>query len=120
MTPFKKFMETLRQRHHETLTSMAKNLGVSPAYVHSLESGKKAIPKYLPDKLTKLYWLTESETIELNKAIELSARSITISLVECSPEKRELAILFARVFPNLTKRQCEEIKQLIKYCQKVS
>lgn len=43
-TPFGEFFRTLRIKNHEVLSDAAKWLGVTSAYISSVECGKRPIP----------------------------------------------------------------------------
>jgi len=111
ITVFGKFLRDLRHLHTELLREMADNLGVSPAFLSGVESGKKGIPQGWPEALQSIYKLTPTQRDALQKAVDESQRTVTIDLTSQSGERRGLAVALARTFHDLSDEQLELIKK---------
>ncbi len=73
MTPFGKYLESLRRNRGLLQKQLAHSIGVNPCYVSALEKGKKAPPtKQIIEKLIKSLNLTTNEQEKLWECVELS------------------------------------------------
>jgi len=52
------------------LNEMAKTLDVSPSFLSGVETGRKAIPKEWPEKITEILKLTPEASEELQKCVD--------------------------------------------------
>lgn len=112
-TEFGKYVRKLRIDNDEILKDMASKLNVSSSFLSSLETGKKAIPVTIFDKLTKNYNLSQAQQVELRRAIDLSTSVAKISLSGTNSEKDETAVLFARTFEDIDDSVMLQIKKLL-------
>ena len=53
-------MRDIRKNAGDSLIVCAKKLEVTPAFLSSMEVGRKSIPTYYPDKIKELYNLNEN------------------------------------------------------------
>jgi len=67
-TPFGKYFSELRKQRKQSITEAAKLLGVSIAYISSVEHGDREIPSDWRKKIIEIYKLTKDEEKELNEA----------------------------------------------------
>lgn len=111
ITEFGRFLRNLRHAHTELLKDMAENLSVSPAFLSSVESGKKSIPPTLVEQVIRLYGLPSAQVAELRAAVDVSQRSVTIDLQSTSLEGRGVAVALARQFNNLSQGELEMLKK---------
>lgn len=65
-TPFGKYFSKLRKDRKQSITEAAKLLGVSIAYISSVEHGDREIPSDWRMKIAEIYKLTDDEIAELN------------------------------------------------------
>lgn len=79
MTKFGIFVRKLRLDKGIRLRDMAKDLGISPAYLSAMETGHKDIPQSLADKVSSVYNLSIEQTKELKHSIILSKQKICIT-----------------------------------------
>lgn len=79
MTKFGIFVRKLRLDKGIRLRDMAKDLGISPAYLSAMETGHKDISDSLADKISSVYNLSTEQTKELKHSIMLSQQKICIT-----------------------------------------
>lgn len=113
-TPFGEFFRTLRVKHHEVLFDASKFLGVSSAYVSSVETGKRPVPEEWIKLIANHYHLNEQQVNELRIAVEQSKTVIKINLSAASMVQRTAAIQFQRSFDEMDDDTAQEIIKIIK------
>lgn len=113
-TELGKFLRHLRIDMNENLKEMSERLGVSSAFLSSIESGKKKIPSNIKIKLIEEYSLTELQIANLDEAISLSMNSVSINLENASLEKQKIGVLFARSFEEMDDEQIKKIQDIIR------
>lgn len=114
-TVFGKEVRKVRLDRDMTLGSMASDLDYSPAYLSAIEIGKREIPDDLVQKLAERYGLSDAEEDALYRA-QMDVRgnvSVQLGSTEDSPERRELAVEFARDFAKLNTLNTEQLKNLL-------
>lgn len=111
ITEFGRFLRDLRHSHTELLKDMAQNLGVSPAFLSAVESGKKSIPAEMQKSVERLYALPQVKILEMRKAVDESQRSVTIDLDKMDHMARGVAVAFARQFDQLNQAELEALKK---------
>ena len=112
-TTLGKFLRKLRIDREEILFDMARNLGVSPAFLSAVENGKKKAPDSWSQKISELYNLSPSQIEELNRALTETKTVVEINIRDSSPQEKELALTFARSFESLDKDTTEKIIKLL-------
>lgn len=112
-TDFGEYFRILRIKHKEVLKDASSFLGVSCAFISSVECGKKAIPEEWFDKLVAHYGLNEKQQIELRGAIDRSAKTVRLSIEHMSATQKELAIQFQRSFDELDEKTATEILEIL-------
>ena len=112
-TEFGEYFKILRIKHREVLKDASKFLGVSCAFISSVECGKKAIPEEWFDKIVKHYNLKEKQQKELKNAIEMSAKTIKINIENVMPVQKDLAVQFQRSFTELDEETANEILEIL-------
>ena len=65
-TPIAIFLQSLRDRNQETRSDMAKNLGITNAFLSAVENGMKSAPESWVKKLKASYKLTDEEINTFN------------------------------------------------------
>ena len=107
-TALGKFLRKIRIDRDERLYDMAKHLGVSSAFLSSVENGhKKASTTFIIDA----YNLDMEQQEQLKDAVSLSEHKIDIS--QFSPQKQEATLMFARKFDELTDEQIDQIRNIL-------
>lgn len=113
LTPFGKAMRKLRIDRDLLLKEVADGVGVTPAFLSAVESGRKAIPASLVDRTVKWMRLGSQEAGELRAAADASVVSVQIALGVASAFDRSLATQLARNFNNLDEGQKHAIREIM-------
>jgi len=119
-TQYGKELRKIRVDESLVLGDMAKQLGVSPAYLSSIENGKREIPKDLTSRLVTVYGLSNEQKTILEKAAIAVQKTVSINLspVIEYPEYAETALLVARDFSKMRPEQVNKIKELLQSFEK--
>jgi len=112
-TKFGEYFKILRIKNHEILNDAKGFLGVSNAFISSVECGKKPIPAEWFAKISNHYNLDEKEKNELQKAIDLSQRNINIKLTNVSMNKKNVAVQFQRSFDDMNDETAKNIYKIL-------
>jgi len=113
LTPFGKELRKLRIDREMRLGEMAKLLEVSAAFLSAVETGKKGVPEAMVSEIGKALKLKNEQMARLKQAAAASVISVRIELREADIEARELAVGFARRFPDLTEKQKQVLQKLL-------
>lgn len=113
-TPFGEKFRILRLKHHEVLNDASKLLGVTSAYVSSVECGKRPVPDGWADLIVEHYRLDDKEKDELYQAIEDSKTIIKLNLSESSSARRTVALQFQRSFDDMDDETATKILKIIR------
>lgn len=105
-----KFRE-IREVNDHRLMDMAKNLGVSSAFLSSIEHGKKQPPKDLIENLSASYAISNQLKSALIRECDILRTTVTIQSTR--PAVRETAAVFARRAGNLPDQRLKEISRLL-------
>lgn len=115
LTPFGKEVRKVRIDKDMKLSEMADVLDVSPTFLTAVETGRKAIPENLPERISQALKLSKETTQLLRDALELSRAVHKVVVGRGSSDRdREVAALFARQFPDLTETKKDQIMQILK------
>ena len=117
-TPFGEFFRILRIKHQEVLNDAKEFLGVSCAYISSVECGKRPVPSDWEEKIIEHYDLNDKNIIKLKEAINDSVTNIKIGLVNASSIQRNAAMQFQRSFEYLDDESAKEIIRLLERSEK--
>ena len=115
-TPFGRELRKLRIDLGEILMDMAKKLEVTPAYLSSIENGKREIPENLLEKLCKSYHFSEEQLRELKRAKAETQQKIVVQMAPNYAENREVyetALLFARDFSKLDEKKLKQLQEIL-------
>ena len=112
-TPFGEFFRILRLKHHQVLSDASKLLGVTSAYVSSVECGKRPVPEGWVELIVMHYRLNEKEKNELLQSVADSKTIIKINISESSAARRAAALQFQRSFENMDDKTANEILEII-------
>lgn len=105
VTEYGKQLRHLRLDLSELLGTMAEKLGLSPAYLSSIETGSRSIPVDLSSKVIEVYNLSQDSAESLLKAEADTNQSLTINLEGASNEQIEATVMFARHIKNMTVKE---------------
>jgi transcriptional regulator with XRE-family HTH domain len=113
LTNFGKFIRNYRMDHRILLKQMADRLGISSAFLSSVETGSKQIPQDLESKLVEAYYFTNEEKYSLYTAIDTSRTQSTISVAQ-KPLDQMLMGAFCRNLDALDDKKKQELLELLK------
>jgi len=118
LTEFGKALRKLRLDYGEVLKDMAGRLNISSSYLSAIEVGKRAIPGDMVKRLAALYGLAAAPTRELERARDQCLKEVTVKFGDSAPQKREVALLFARKFDDLDDKAVLEIREFFNRTRK--
>ena len=110
LTEFGKFCRKLRIDHNETQQDIANYLGVTTAYLSTVEHGKRNISEKIVDKLISRYNLSGAKLNQFKSTITNSIFFIKIHLHRMNSLDRELII---KIYYNLNELNDKDKKELI-------
>lgn len=116
ITPFGKELRKLRIDADEVLLNMADKLGITAAYLSSIENGKRTIPDDFIGKIAVSYNLSKKQVRDLEAAMVETQSKITVTFPKECGENREFietALLFARDISKLDNNQLREVKKIL-------
>lgn len=106
-------LRKVRLERHLLLKDMADALGVSSAFLSSVESGKRKIPKDWIEKISSIYNLHPDEHEALERASAMSMSEIRIHTQNASIKQKDLAFSFAKALDSLSDEDVERIMNAI-------
>ena len=112
-TRFGKIIRKLMIERDETLKDLAELLDVSTAFVSSVLTGKKPVPKQWLEVLSKYYCLSEADVIKLNDAYDETKSIIKIDVSDCETDKKRLALQFQRRFTGLSLEEMNSLFDIL-------
>lgn len=116
VTAFGKYLRKMRIDCSEVLGVMAKRLGVSPAYLSSIENGGREIPEDFVARIASEYGLNSAQIQELEEAKAQTRGAVNVKFDDQKTKANyvETAVMFAKDFSRLNAEQIEELKNLLK------
>lgn len=114
MTPFGERLRLLRTKKGVTQKEMAQALGISPAYLSSLEHGHRGTPNWaMVQKIVGYFNIIWDEAEDLQRLAEISHPRIVVDTAGLSPEATQLANrLAARIHQLSPKEIADLLKKL--------
>ena len=110
LTEFGKFCRKLRVDHDETQQDIADYLGVTTAYLSTVEHGKRNISEKIVDKLISRYNLSGAKLNQFKSTITNSISFIKIHLHKMNSLDRELIM---KIYYNLNELNDKDKRELI-------
>jgi HTH-type transcriptional regulator, competence development regulator len=111
---FGKEMRRLRLDHDELLKDMAAKLNVTPAFLSSLETGRKPVPGDFVTRVAREYRLPVAVRERLQSLADATRTSFEIKLdASSSARYREAAAVLARKFPRLNAADVDALMDLM-------
>lgn len=117
-TLFGKEIRKLRVDRDVTLRKMADSLNISPSYLSSIETGKRALTDDVRDKMIGYFNLSLSEVNKLKGFASRTNDEVNINLASLEESKSETAVLFARTLEELSEDKNEELLKWLKSVSK--
>lgn len=112
-TPFGRYMERRRIERKEQQRDSAALLGISDAYMSSIEVGRRNVPRGMLDKLIAVGYATDAEREMLEHLIYLSRTKERVDVGHLSLEQRRLVHMFASRLPELRETDIEAVRSLL-------
>ena len=113
LSEYGKTLRKIRIDKGLTLAQMAKAIGITSAYLSTIERGKRNIPKSLTQDVIGHYELSNEQVEELQKAELQSMDSLEIELSDVDLDKKTLVFTIAKNLKNMTCEQVEMIKNIV-------
>ncbi|MGM9983805.1 MAG: helix-turn-helix domain-containing protein [Fibrobacter intestinalis] len=113
LTELGKFLRKIRIDANLYLKNMADALNVSSAFLSSVENGNRKMPESWKDLLPTRLNLSPEEKNAFLEAVEKSSKDISINIENVPEKNRDLALSFARSFPNLDEKMVDRIQKLL-------
>ncbi|MCB1378702.1 MAG: helix-turn-helix transcriptional regulator [Alphaproteobacteria bacterium] len=114
MTPFGDRMRRLRQERGVTLKDMAREIGVSSAYLSALEHGKRGRPGWhLIQRILTYFNIIWDDAEEVVRLARISHPRITIDTSGLSPKATEVANRLADEIGKLDQASLDEILMVL-------
>lgn len=108
---FGKFCRKLRIDKSQLLYDMAKNLGVSSAFLSKVENGKKKPPKEWREILINTYDLNAEEIKQLDQCMYEAQNYDSIDISYMNDNDRMMMLSFARRFNKIDKDKLRKFMQ---------
>lgn len=112
-TDFGKFLRKLRVDRSEPTATMASRLGVSVAYVSSVELGHCSVPKDWVPRIISAYRLDDQQADELREAAHRQQQFVKIGLNHCSVDVRKFVLGLSEELKNMKTVSKKELKQIL-------
>ncbi|MBV6658568.1 MAG: helix-turn-helix domain-containing protein [Devosiaceae bacterium] len=111
MTPLGARLRELRQERGLTQAEMARDLGISSAYLSALEHGKRGLPNWgFVQRLVGYFNLIWDDAEALEALAMLSDPRVIVDTAGLTPEATRLANRLAQSIKDLTAEQCEALE----------
>lgn len=110
---FGKFCRKLRIDNGQLLSGMAKELGVSSAFLSKVENGSKKPPKNWRDQIIASYKLDPGEIAKLDDCLFEAMNKDSIDISGYSDESKEMLLSFARKLDSMDAQKKCQFKKLI-------
>jgi HTH-type transcriptional regulator, competence development regulator len=115
LTPFGKEVRKLRIDHDPPmkLKDLADQIGVSSAYLSSVETGAKSAAPGLVDKVADALEVDSEVRRNLHRLASESVKVVQLDLTHGGAQAKDLAMTFARRFPSLDDEQVSALLRII-------
>lgn len=115
MTPFGARVRALRRERGVTLSRMAGDLALSPAYLSALEHGRRGRPTWsLVQQIVEYFNIIWDEAEELHSLARISHPRVVIDTAGLDPAATELANELARRIERLDRRDIAALLERLK------
>lgn len=108
-----KFLRKIRIDREEVLADMARNLGVSSAFLSQIENGGKKPPKDWENEFLSKYNLSEEQEKEFRECVFDAVNSKSIDLSSYPQNDRDMMLSFARKLSTIDAEQREKLMNII-------
>jgi transcriptional regulator with XRE-family HTH domain len=107
-----KMLRKIRIEGEERLFDMAEKIGVSVAFLSAIETGRKAPPLNVVDRIANAYKLEKKQRIQLELAVSNSRSSFRLE--PQSLMARDTVAMFARRLNHLGPEEHKKIQAILK------
>ena len=107
------FIRDFRKRRGESLRAMASRMGISAAFLSSMEVGRKRIPIEYAKTIKEAYNLSEEEYALLYSAIMETNNKVEIEINNMSEPQKELSMVFARKIESADPELIEKLREVL-------
>ncbi|MCE1192056.1 MAG: helix-turn-helix domain-containing protein [Acidovorax sp.] len=108
MTNFGKELRKIRLDLGITLFDMASAIGISSAMLSSVETGRKAAPDDLVERLANVYAEVRNQKEKFTRLADQTKKEVRLTL-DSREDASELAVAFARNFGQLSQTQISQM-----------
>ncbi|SDI06641.1 helix-turn-helix transcriptional regulator [Pseudomonas panipatensis] len=121
LTALGKLLRKARIDRNLLLKDMALGLEVSPAYLSTVETGKKTFSDDFVKKVAKFlgYAPGSEEFFELEDAAALSRGQVQIGVAGVSSKHKEVALAFSRQFEEMQPSELDKLLAVLNESQKM-
>lgn len=117
LSPFGKFVRQRRVLLEMPLGTMARELGVSPSFLSSVETGRKSVPKDWLEKVVNILQLDAEQETKLRKAIDAE---LGVKKIEATTENSATFLAaFSRKENELSGEQFSLLTKLLEDAEEV-
>lgn len=111
LTPFGEEMKRICKKYGVSSSKLAKQLGMSRAYLSTIEHGKRRIPQDVECAISSHLGLSEEDRKSLRLAIESSTDTLVVDMSAFNEKQKH--IVWHIIENKLTIEQTEEILKMI-------
>ena len=90
-------MRKVRSTTGDSLRTCATKLGITAAFLSSMEVGRKSVPTFYPEKIKNLYSLDEQGYIELYNAMIETNKHVDIEIEKMNEAQRNIYGICRRI-----------------------
>lgn len=121
LTAIGKFLRKIRIDRNLLLKDMASGLGVSPAYLSTVETGKKTFSDEFVQRVAEYLNFAPGslERDELEEAAVFSRGQVQIDMRGLSPKHQTAALAFSRQFEEMAPTDLDKLLQVLNESQKM-
>lgn len=112
-TPFGRYMAAVRSSRDERLRDMALVLDMSPAYLSSIEVGRRNVPDAFFAKLVAHGYAHPDDASRVEELIHLSRTTERVNVKHLSLEQQRLVRMFAALLPSMTDSELDTVRALL-------
>ena len=95
------------------LSDMASKMDVTPAYISSVEFGRKPITNKYVERVIEALEANDIEAIEIHRAADLSRKEYQIDAANMSDDARLVAGQFARKLEQMDPQKLKQLRELL-------
>ena len=113
ITELGKHLRKIRTDRGETAKDMARNLGITPAYLSAVEIGKRKISINLKDKIIDKYCLSKEDADIIEDLIIQDSTSLKLFVDHLDLEKKKILLAFISQIKELSEEDINKIRKII-------